>query len=222
MGEITKRTPGLSLADLRENYGRSGLVEADCETNPLDQFVKWFHEAQVADSKEPNAMTLATVDGSGQPSARVVLLKALDHGFVFYTNYQSRKAEDVKTNPRVAATFFWVELERQVRVEGTVGFVSQNESEAYFRQRPRGSQIGAWVSTQSAGLASRAELEATLKDVEARFEGVEQVPMPGHWGGYRVIPHAIEFWQGRPNRLHDRIRYEKGPGDTWVMERLWP
>jgi pyridoxamine 5'-phosphate oxidase len=167
-------------------------------------------------------MILATVDARGRPSARVVLLKKVDDGFVFYTNYLSRKAQEIKTNPYVALTFYWGELERQVRVEGTVGFVSRNESQAYFATRPRGSQIGAWVSEQSAPLPSRADLETRLEEIEARFETVKEVPAPEHWGGYRVLPETIEFWQGRPSRLHDRIRYYRQADGNWGMERLWP
>lgn len=222
MEHISKRNPGLDLASLRENYRRGGLDEADCESNPIDQFARWFREVQAADLKEPNAMVLATVDSTAQPSARVVLLKKVDHGFVFFTNYLSRKGKEVKTNPRVAATFFWAELERQVRVEGQVGFVSRNESEEYFRGRPRGSKIGAWVSEQSAPLPNRTELEAQLKQVEATFSGVEDIPTPQHWGGYRILPERVEFWQGRPNRLHDRLLYTKKEGEIWGIERLWP
>lgn len=222
MDEITERTRALDLASLRENYTRAGLDEANCETNPIEQFAKWFGEAKVADLKEPNAMVVATVDAGGRPSGRVVLLKKVDHGFVFFTNYHSRKGQELETNPHVAATFFWAELERQVRVEGTVGFVPRGESEAYFSGRPRGSKIGAWVSEQSATLPSRQELEARLKQVEATFDGVEDVPTPEHWGGYRILPERVEFWQGRPNRLHDRIVYTRQENGTWGMERLWP
>jgi pyridoxamine 5'-phosphate oxidase len=159
----------------------------------------------------------------GQPSARVVLLKGLDDGgFVFHTNYLSRKGQEIKTNPSVALTFFWAELERQVRVEGVAGFVSRAESETYFRTRPRGSKIGAWVSEQSVTLGSRPALDAKLKEVENRFEGLDDIPAPEHWGGYRVSPRLIEFWQGRPNRLHDRIRYQKKEDGQWRMDRLWP
>ena len=223
MADITERTQGLDLAALRENYCRAGLDEADCETNPIPHFQRWFKDAQAAQLKEPNSMVLATVDALGHPSARVVLLKGVDHGFVFFTNYLSRKGQELKTNPHVALTFFWAELERQVRIEGTVGFVSRNESEAYFGGRPRGSQIGAWVSEQSTVLPSRSDLEARLKDIEERFAGVEAIPTPEHWGGYRVFPESFEFWQGRPNRLHDRIRYYRSKEDSvWSIERLWP
>jgi pyridoxamine 5'-phosphate oxidase len=223
MGDITERTPRLSLAGLRENYACSGLSEADCHTNPIRQFERWFLEAQAADLKEPNAMTLSTVGADGRPSARVVLLKDVsDDGFVFYTNYLSRKGRDFRTNPFAALTLYWAELERQVRIEGRIGFVSREESEAYFRSRPRGSRIGAWVSKQSEDLTSREELEAKLKEVEARFAGTDDIPLPDYWGGYRVHPDSIEFWQGRENRLHDRIRYRREGDGPWTMERLWP
>jgi pyridoxamine 5'-phosphate oxidase len=222
MGDITERIAGLRLAELRENYCRAGLSEADCDSNPIRQFERWFHEAQAADLKEPNAMVLATVGADCRPSARVVLLKGVDDdGFVFYTNYLSRKGRDLQTNPFAALTFFWAELERQVRVEGPVGFVSQQRSEEYFQSRPRGSRIGAWVSKQSDSLATRAELEAELNRIEARFKGSDSIPKPDNWGGYRLVPESLEFWQGRPNRLHDRIRYARH-GSDWRMERLWP
>lgn len=212
----------LDLAALRENYKRAALDEADCETNFSDMFARWFKEAQIAEIKEPNAMVLATVAPDGRPSARVVLLKKLDSGFVFFTNYLSQKGKEVETNPNVALTFFWAELERQVRVEGVAGFVSPAESDSYFQRRPRGSQIGAWVSEQSSPLPSRTELEERLKQVEEKFKDSPVIPRPENWGGYRVEPQRVEFWQGRPNRLHDRIRYQRQPGGGWALERLWP
>ncbi|MDQ2777550.1 MAG: pyridoxamine 5'-phosphate oxidase [Acidobacteriota bacterium] len=222
MPDFTERnTHRVSLADVRENYTLGGLDEANCETNPIVQFERWLKNAQVAGLKEPNAMTLATATRDGKPSARVVLLKEVsDLGFVFYTNYSSRKGQDLATNPFAALTFYWAELERQVRVEGRIEVLSRAESESYFRVRPRGSQLGAWASNQSEVAFSRDEIEGRLKDVEARFSGV--IPAPEYWGGYRVFPEAIEFWQGRPNRLHDRILYRKQTDGNWSLERLWP
>ncbi len=210
-----------SLADLRETYGRAGLVEADAGPDPIALFERWFGEARAAAVPEPNAMTLATVDDDGTPDARAVLLKEFDaRGFVFFTNYGSRKARDLARHPVAALCFAWLPLERQVRIRGTVGKVPREESETYFRSRPRGSQLGAWASEQSAPLDGRAPLEARLAELEAEYAGRE-VPVPPHWGGYRVTPASIEFWQGRPNRLHDRLRY-LNKGGTWRRERLSP
>jgi pyridoxamine 5'-phosphate oxidase len=223
MGDITDRTPRLSLASLRQNYTRAGLDETDCEPDPIQQFERWFLEAQAAEIKEPNAMVLATATPEGKPSARVVLLKGISpDGFVFYTNYLSRKGRDLATNPFASLTFFWAELERQVRIEGSVVLLPRAESEAYFRTRPRGSQLGAWVSRQSDQLASRAELESTLDTLERQFAGIDQLPTPEHWGGYRLKPDAVEFWQGRPNRLHDRLLYQRKGENGWLIQRLWP
>jgi pyridoxamine 5'-phosphate oxidase len=212
----------LSLADLRENYQRGGLLESDCDSNPIVQFERWFKQAKAADLKEPNAMTLATVSAGGKPSARIVLLKEVsDRGFVFYTNYGSRKAQDCDSNSSVALTFLWAELERQVRVEGTARRITREESAKYFARRPRGSQLGAWISQQSRPAASRDLIEAKLNDIEAKFEGA--VPVPDFWGGYRVEHEVLEFWQGRPNRLHDRLVYtRRDDEDGWKLERLWP
>lgn len=223
MGEFTERSHLLSLADLREDYRRAELSERACETNPIVLFARWMREAQAAELKEPNAMTLTTVGAGGRPSARIVLLKEVSElGFVFYTNYASRKGQEIKTNPFVALTFYWAELERQVRVEGQVETVPPEKSEEYFRTRPRGSRLGALVSQQSATLASREPLEIRLKELEERFAGTDEIPMPQNWGGYRVVPDAIEFWQGRPNRLHDRLLFRKKGGDDWSRERLAP
>jgi pyridoxamine 5'-phosphate oxidase len=212
----------MSLPDLRRHYALSELREGAVEADPFAQFHRWFDEARAnAAVLEPNAMTLATVDGQGHPAARIVLLKGFDErGFVFYTNYESAKGRQLEAHPYAALVFFWAVLERQVRVTGGVTFASDEESNAYFASRPRGSQLGAWASTQSAPVSGRAELEARLAETTARFgEGV--VPKPPRWGGYRVAPDAVEFWQGRPDRLHDRLRYVRA-GGGWQIERLCP
>lgn len=218
-----KRTHRLSLADVREDYWKGAFGEENCETNPIVQFEKWFLDWQTTENKEPNAMTLATVNPGGQPSARIVLLKEVsDAGFVFYTNYTSPKAHDLETNPRCALTFYWGSLERQVRVEGKAVRVDRQQSEAYFRSRPRGSKLGAWASHQSEPIPGRQVLESKLSELEARYAGTEEIPIPEFWGGYCVVPESIEFWQGRPNRLHDRIRYRRNGENTWIPERLSP
>ena len=212
----------LSIADLRRNYTLAGLSEADAAISPIDQFKTWFQQALTADLTEPNAMTLATISPDGKPSARIVLLKDCDdRGFVFYTNYQSIKGQHLVKNPWAALVFLWVELERQVRIEGKVEKVPPSESDSYFRTRPRGSQLGAWVSDQSNVIASREVLERQLEALEQKYAGKE-VPRPPHWGGFRVIPTEIEFWQGRPNRLHDRLRYRLTESGNWIRERLSP
>lgn len=210
-----------SVADLRKNYTRTGLEESDVSPNPIEQFRRWFDEALNTNLHEPNAMTLATVTREGKPSARIVLLKGYDErGFVFYTNYEGRKARELEENPSTALLFYWGELERQVRVEGRASRIPEKESDAYFASRPRGSQLGAWVSEQSRIIADRGELEEKLRSLEAEHEGRE-VPRPPFWGGYRVEPEAIEFWQGRENRLHDRLVYRRKNGG-WRIERLQP
>lgn len=213
----------LSLADLRENYTLGGLDEAAADANPIAQFETWFADARRAGLKEPNAMTLATATKDGRPSARIVLLKEVDEtGFVFYTNYESRKARELRENPRAALTLYWAELERQVRVEGTVRRVSRAQSERYFQSRPKGSRLGAWASPQSAVISNRQLLEGRLRDLTARYSERDEVPLPEFWGGYRVEPEVIEFWQGRPNRLHDRLRYWRDQDNLWRLERLAP
>ena len=208
-------------ATLRQEYTQAGLLEGDVAAHPLKQLEIWLHQAQTAGVLEPNAMTLASATTDGVPSARVVLLKGLDeHGIVFYTNYESHKAREIEANPRVAATLVWLDLERQVCISGEVTRVSREESEAYFATRPRGSQLGAWASAQSSGVKDRATLEAQLAEVEARFLG-RDVPTPEHWGGYRIAPRTVELWQGRPNRLHDRLCYTRVEG-TWRVDRLSP
>ena len=209
------------VARLREEYTRAGLREADADPDPIEQFRGWFGEALAADLHEPNAMTLATATPDGRPSARVVLLKGFDErGCVFYTNYEGRKGRELEANPRAALVFYWGELERQVRVEGRVSRVSDGESDAYFSGRPRGSQLGALASEQSRPVRDRGALERRLRELEGEYEGRE-VPRPAFWGGYRIEPETIEFWQGRENRLHDRLRYSRSEGG-WKIERLQP
>ena len=211
-----------SPADLRNEYTRSGLSESDAASDPIVQFRRWFDEALEADLHEPNAMTLATATPDGKPSARIVLLKGFDErGFVFYTNYGGRKARELEQNPNCSLTFYWGELERQVRIEGRAARVTGEESDTYFASRPRGSQLGAWASEQSRPVESRTELEERLKELEEEYEGRE-IPRPPFWGGYRVEPESIEFWQGRENRLHDRILYSSLGGGGWEIQRLQP
>lgn len=206
---------------LRENYTLAGLSEEDAGPDPFGLFDRWFGEALQGGVPEPNAMTLATVDEDGQPTARIVLLKGMDaEGFTFFTNYDSRKGRALAAHPRAALVFWWVALERQVCIEGSVERVPEVASEAYFTSRPRGSQLGAWASAQSTTVAGREELEARLAAVTERFEG-QEVPRPPHWGGYRVRPTRFEFWQGRPSRLHDRIEYLLTSGG-WQRQRLAP
>jgi len=201
----------------RTDYGLASLTEESCDSNPIRQFERWLKDAQVADLKEPTAMVLATAG----PSARVVLLKEVNaDGFVFYTNYESRKGQELKTNPNCALTFYWAELERQVRVEGRAEPVGREKSEEYFKSRPRVSQLGALASQQSAVISGRTELEERVKELGARY--AENVPVPENWGGYCVRPARIEFWQGRSNRLHDRILFQKEGEGTWQRQRLSP
>ena len=209
------------LAALRRDYALSSLLETDVDPDPIRQFERWFADAVAAQVLEPNAMTLATASRDGVPSARIVLLKGVDaQGFVFFTDYRSRKGAELSENPLAALTFLWKEIERQVRITGSVSRVSTQESDAYFRTRPPGSRLGAWASHQSAVLASREELEARVQDVIGRFPDGD-VPLPPHWGGFRVAPDEIEFWQGRPDRLHDRLLYRRGERG-WEISRLSP
>ena len=214
------------LAALRQTYTQRTLLETDVLPDPVRQFRQWLDEAIAAQLPEPTALTLATVDAaSGQPSTRVVLLKGLpeDAGFIFYTNYDSRKGHELASQPLAALNFFWPGLERQVRVEGRIVEAPAGVSTAYFQSRPRGSQVGAWASPQSQPIGSRQELEAREHEVEARFAAQNPLPRPPHWGGYVLHPHRIEFWQGRPSRLHDRLLYERGEGGSpWKITRLAP
>ncbi|PZV07488.1 MAG: pyridoxamine 5'-phosphate oxidase [Leptolyngbya sp.] len=210
-----------SIADLRLNYTRQWLLESDIHPDPIHQFQLWFEQAISANLLEPNAMTLATATPSGTPSARIVLLKGVDaRGFVFYTNYNSHKGQELAANPQAALVFLWGELERQVRIEGAVEKIADRETQAYFQSRPHSSQLGAWASEQSCVIPNREVLEQRLADLTQDYQD-KAVPRPLHWGGFRVIPHAIEFWQGRPSRLHDRLRYRL-EADAWIIERLSP
>lgn len=212
----------LSLADLREEYSRGGLTEAEAGDCPLALFRKWMQETIASGHHEPNAMTLATATRGGLPSARLVLLKSLDErGFTFFTNYDSRKGRELAENPHAALVFAWHALDRQVRIEGTVERVTAEESDSYFATRPLGSRLGAWASAQSEIIPDREYLEKQHVELMARYPD-GNVPRPPNWGGYRVVPTVIEFWQGRPSRLHDRIRFTKQADGTWKRERLSP
>jgi pyridoxamine-phosphate oxidase len=208
------------LFELRRDYSLEELSESSVAADPFVQFGNWFEEYLNSAPLEPNAFVLSTADAEGKPSSRVVLLKGFDpRGFVFFTNYESKKGRDLDTNPNAALNFFWPELERQVRIAGIAERTSAEESEAYFESRPPASQIGAWASKQSGVLPDRGELEERVNEIRTRFDG--DIPCPPFWGGYRIVPTSFEFWQGRPSRLHDRICYEK-VGDVWRIFRLYP
>ena len=210
----------MSIADIRQEYERAGLQESEVASDPLLQFEAWFQDAIAAGVPMPNAMALATADSAGRPTARAVLLKGFGPGgFVFYTNYQSRKGRELAANPYAGLLFCWEELERQVRIDGRAERIPESESDEYFVTRPRGSRLGAWASPQSEVIPDGALIESRLAEAERRFG--DRVPRPPHWGGFRMIPAEIEFWQGRPNRLHDRIRYRR-EDTAWKIERLAP
>ena len=211
----------MDAASLRKEYTRAGLDRADVHSDPVVQFDAWFEETLAAGLHEPNAMIVATATADGRPSARTVLLKGYDErGFVFYTNYEGRKARELEANPACALLFYWGELERQVRIEGRAGRISSEESDAYFAGRPRGSRLGAWASQQSQPVEDRSILQERVRMLETEYESRE-IPRPPFWGGYRVEPEVVEFWQGRENRLHDRLVYRRD-GDGWRVERLQP
>jgi pyridoxamine 5'-phosphate oxidase len=229
------------LRDLRHEYAARGLDESELSPDPLEMFRRWMDEATAAGIGEPNAMVVSTVSSTGQPSSRMVLLKGLDEGFVFYTNFSSRKGQELAANPRCALLFPWHDLERQVRVEGTATRMTPEESQAYFSSRPRGSQVGAWASPQSAVVDSRAALDQSYAETSERFGDLEELPVPPHWGGFRVTPEVVEFWQGRRSRMHDRLRYRRtaspagspagspadspagsAAGGSWAVDRLAP
>ncbi|MET4694334.1 pyridoxamine 5'-phosphate oxidase [Endozoicomonas lisbonensis] len=212
----------MDISNLRENYTQAGLIKEDLSSDPVEQFTLWFQQAQEAQLPEPNAMSIATATADGVPSLRTVLLKYFDQsGFVFFTNYSSNKSREIAENPHVALMFPWVTLERQVIIKGTAEKISKAESLKYFTSRPHGSQLGAWVSHQSSVITGRKLLEQKLDEMKRKFkEG--KVPLPDFWGGYRVVPQTVEFWQGRPNRLHDRFQYTRTNDTRWSIERLAP
>ncbi len=211
----------MSVHESRQDYNRLSLTEGELDPDPIRQFHRWFEAATLSEIPEPNAMVLATASPAGRPSARIVLLRGYDErGFVFFTNYESRKGRELDANPHAALVFHWHDLERQIRVEGPVVRSSAEESDAYFQSRPAGSRLGAWASHQSEVIADREILEARIRALELEYAD-RPIPRPEHWGGYRVVPTVIEFWQGRPSRLHDRLRYTRSEGG-WLIERLSP
>ena len=212
-----------SVSSMRMSYELDQLGDREVDSDPLTQFATWFDEVLDTDIAEANALILSTVSETHHPSSRVVLMKQYDsRGFVFFTNYESQKGKEIASNPNVSALFYWPSLQRQVRISGVARKIDAGESDAYFQSRPVGSQIGSTVSPQSRTVPDRAWLENRFAEAEASFEGVETLPRPDHWGGFRIEPETIEFWQGRPNRLHDRIRYELQPSGSWTVQRLAP
>ncbi len=213
----------IDLVGLRREYETQGLRRAELHPDPIEQFATWFSTAINSSLPDANAMALATATADGKPSARVVLLKEFDQrGFVFFTNYESKKGHELEANPEAAFVIYWMQLERQIRVTGRAERTSHEESEVYFHERPRGSQLGAWVSRQSEVIDARRILDARLAEMEERFAGSGTIELPPHWGGYRIVPATIEFWQGRANRLHDRFRYTREKDGAWTIERLAP
>lgn len=212
----------MNVADVRREYGREGLRRRDLAADPVEQFLKWMGEAKAEYPNDFTSMVLATADRTGRPSARIVLLKACDErGFVFYSNYGSRKGWEMDENPRASLVFYWRAFDRQVRVEGRVEKIAREESEAYFQSRPRGARIGAWASRQSEVVTDREEIERVFRETGDRF-GDDPIPCPDFWGGYRVVPEEMEVWQGRESRLHDRFRYRRQPDGVWAIDRLSP
>jgi len=210
------------VQNLREDYQAKSLSVEEVAAHPAQQFDRWFLEAMKSEVREPNAMTLATCTKAGRPSARTVLLKAYDEkGFVFYTNYNSKKGKELEENPFAAMVFCWLDLERQIRIEGKIEKISPEASNQYFQSRPKGSQIGAWASPQSDVISDRGLLEKNVKNLEVKYKDADALPRPEHWGGYRLVPDVVEFWQGRSSRLHDRICYRLD-GEQWTLERLAP
>lgn len=213
----------MTLADIRREYVKDGLREQDVAADAIGQFMRWFDEAVRSEVPDVNAMTLATVGEDGRPAARIVLLKGCDsRGFTFYTNYQSQKGRELARVPHATLVFFWPQLDRQVRITGITSKLSREESQAYARTRPRASQIAAWASTQSSVIASRQAMEQRFEELEKQFAALDQVPVPEHWGGYLLEPDAVEFWQGRPSRLHDRLLYQQQAPGKWRIQRLAP
>lgn len=211
----------MSIADLRKDYSRASLTEADVNPNPVDQFSKWLHEAIAAQVPEANAMTVSTATADGRPSSRILLIKDVDQrGFTFFTNYESRKGRELDSNPFASLLFYWIELERQVRIEGRVERITDAENDAYFNSRPVKSRLGAIASAQSRPVASREVLEARVQEVEKQYG--DHPVRPPQWGGYRLVPDYLEFWQGRPSRLHDRIAYQRQADGSWQLQRLQP
>lgn len=211
----------MSIADLRKDYSRASLTEADVNPNPVDQFSKWLHEAIDAQVPEANAMTVSTATADGRPSSRILLIKDVDQrGFTFFTNYESRKGRELDSNPFASLLFYWIELERQARIEGRVERISDAENDAYFNSRPVKSRLGAIASAQSRPVASREVLEARVQEVEKQYG--DHPVRPPQWGGYRLVPDYLEFWQGRPSRLHDRIAYLRQADGSWQIQRLQP